>query len=43
MGEPNLAAGDYTRSFSLHGLPAGHYTVTAETQNGLQSRVVLVR
>lgn len=43
IAEPNLASGDYTRSFSLRGLPAGHYTVTAETQNGLQSRVVLVR
>ncbi|MBD2751542.1 M1 family aminopeptidase [Spirosoma validum] len=43
MGETNLAVGDYTRSFSLRGLPVGHYTVTIETQGGLQSRVVLVR
>ncbi|GAB2556461.1 M1 family aminopeptidase [Spirosoma aerophilum] len=40
--EPTLPAGDHTRTFSLRGLPAGRYTVTLETKDGQQSRIVVV-
>jgi aminopeptidase N len=42
LQEPALSAGDHTRTFSLRGLPAGRYTVTLDTVEGRQSRVVVV-
>ncbi|GAB3644101.1 M1 family aminopeptidase [Spirosoma arcticum] len=43
LGERSLAPGSHTRTFNLHGLPAGHYTLTVQTPDESQSRVVLVR
>ena len=43
MSESNLSPGEYNRSLSLRELSAGKYVATVETQDGLQSRVVLVR
>lgn len=43
LQEPALRPGNYTRTISLRGLPAGRYTLTVETPSGLQSQVVLVR
>ena len=42
LNESTLASGNYSRPFSLRGLPAGRYTVTLETSTGQQSQVVLV-
>lgn len=43
LSERSLAPGSHTRTLNLHGLPAGHYTLTVQTPDGSQSRVVLVR
>ena len=34
--------GKYSRTFSLRGLSAGRYTVTVETPDGIQSRILLI-
>ncbi len=41
--EPVLPPGTHSRTVDLRGLSAGQYTLTVQTLNGSQSRVVLVR
>ena len=43
LAERSLAPGNHTRTFDLRGLPTGQYTLTVQTPDGPQSRVVLVR
>lgn len=43
LAERSLAPGNHTRTLDVHGLPAGQYTLTVQTPDGTQSRVVLVR
>ena len=43
LSERSLAPGSHTRSLDLTGLPAGQYTLTVQTTDGSQSRVILVR
>ncbi|AUD02699.1 M1 family aminopeptidase [Spirosoma pollinicola] len=43
LQESTLPAGNYTRTMTLRGLATGRYTVTIETPDGQQSRVILVR
>jgi aminopeptidase N len=42
LTEPQLSAGDHSRSLNLRGLSAGRYILSIETTAGQQSRVVLV-
>ncbi|GAB3038305.1 M1 family aminopeptidase [Spirosoma pulveris] len=42
LTEPMLLSGKHTKTLSLRSLPAGRYTVTIETSDGRQSRVILV-
>ena len=42
LTESGLATGRHTRTFNVHGLARGHYTLSIETANGSQSQVVLV-
>ncbi|MFD2569721.1 M1 family aminopeptidase [Spirosoma soli] len=43
ISEAKLTSGDHTRMLNVRGLAGGRYTLTLETENGTQSRVVLVR
>ncbi|WP_420151861.1 M1 family aminopeptidase [Spirosoma sp.] len=43
INDSSLGRGNYSRSFRVQGLSMGQYTVTVQTQQGKQSRVILIR
>ena len=42
LTQRSLAPGNHSRTLDLHGLSAGRYTLTAQTPDGPQSRIILV-